>query len=111
MSQWQPLRKEAQLEKIKEASFKKPQLIFKHSVSCGISAQVNHSLERSTESLGEKIDLHYLDLLSYRSVSNKVASEFEVRHQSPQVLLVKDGKVVYHTSHFSIQPAKILANI
>lgn len=110
MNTWQPLKKEAQLEEIKEASFQKPQLIFKHSISCGISAQVNHSLEASTEDLSEKFDLHYLDLLNFRSVSNKVAEDFEVRHQSPQVLLVKDGKVTYHTSHFSIQPAKIIAN-
>lgn len=110
MNTWQPLKKEAQLEEIKEASYQKPQLIFKHSVTCGISAQANHTLEASTEELAEKFDLHYLDLLSFRSVSNKVADEFEVRHQSPQVLLVKEGKVIYHTSHFSIQPAKILAN-
>ncbi|MEM6802982.1 MAG: bacillithiol system redox-active protein YtxJ [Bacteroidota bacterium] len=108
---WQPLKEEAQLNKIKEASFKKPQLIFKHSISCGISAHINHSLQTAEQDLGKQIDLHYLDLINYRSVSNLVASEFNVRHQSPQVLLIKDGEVTFHTSHFSINPEKILAAV
>ncbi|MEM8889764.1 MAG: bacillithiol system redox-active protein YtxJ [Bacteroidota bacterium] len=111
MNKWQPLTEVAQLKEIKEASFKRPQLIFKHSISCGISAQVNHSLQSSSDILSAETDLHYLDLINYRSVSNEVAAEFGVVHQSPQVLLVKDGEVVYHTSHFSIRPEKILGAV
>ncbi|MEL6254477.1 MAG: bacillithiol system redox-active protein YtxJ [Bacteroidota bacterium] len=108
MNKWQPLTEVAQLKEIKEASFKRPQLIFKHSISCGISAHVNHTLQISSENLAAETDLHYLDLINYRSVSNEVAVEFGVVHQSPQVLLIKDGKAVYNTSHFSINPEKIL---
>ncbi|MDW3645563.1 MAG: bacillithiol system redox-active protein YtxJ [Bacteroidia bacterium] len=111
MNKWQPLTGVAQLKEIKEASFERPQLIFKHSISCGISAQVNHLLQSSSESLAEETDLHYLDLINYRSVSNEVAAEFGIVHQSPQVLLIKDAKVVYHTSHFSIRPEKILGAV
>lgn len=111
MNKWQPLTEVAQLKEIKEASFKRPQLIFKHSISCGISAQVNHMLQSSSDMLSAETDLHYLDLINYRSVSNEVAAEFGVVHQSPQVLLIKEGEVVYHTSHFSIRPEKILGAV
>ena len=109
MKLWQDLDREAQLDEIRSASFQRPQLIFKHSIACGTSAHMRHVLQGSEQALGEIMDLHYLDLITFRPVSNLVASAFGVPHQSPQVLLIRNGEVVHHSSHFAIQPNQIMA--
>ena len=109
MSSWHDLQAVDQLEDIFKNSFERPQLIFKHSISCGISAQIQHQLMSSSDELGQIADLHYLDLIRYRPASNQVANKFGIPHQSPQVLLIKEGEVVHHSSHFSIRPANIIA--
>ncbi|MEO0896166.1 MAG: bacillithiol system redox-active protein YtxJ [Bacteroidota bacterium] len=111
MINWQDLQSETQLDSIREKSFDKPQLIFKHSISCGISAYIQDRLDSATTSLGEQFDLHYLDLITYRPVSNKIASDFGVPHQSPQVILIKDGQAIHNASHHSIVPERILAAV
>ncbi|MEM9076599.1 MAG: bacillithiol system redox-active protein YtxJ [Bacteroidota bacterium] len=98
---WNPLTSIAQLEEIAEQSNGKPQLIFKHSTTCGISRMVLNMFTGSYN-LGESADLHFLDLHAHRNVSNEVASRFGVMHQSPQLLIVKDGDVSFHTSHGNI---------
>lgn len=108
MSTWNSLTSEAQLEQLRNASHESPQLIFKHSVQCGTSAHVRHYLENATSELMGHMSLHYLDLIRYRAVSNAIAADFAVPHQSPQVLLISSGKVIYHASHLSIQPSRIL---
>lgn len=100
---WIPLTEESQLQSIIAASHQKPQVIFKDSTTCGISAGVKHGLVGDWSSVSEAIDLHYLDLLSYRSVSNKVAALSGVTHQSPQVIVYHNGKVIADTSHFEIK--------
>ncbi|WP_266368012.1 bacillithiol system redox-active protein YtxJ [Tellurirhabdus rosea] len=98
---WNKLQDGAQLEAIKQESAGQPVLIFKHSTRCSISAMALSRLERSwNEAAG--IKPYYLDLISYRSVSNQVAEEFEVEHQSPQVLLIQNGECVYDASHMAI---------
>jgi bacillithiol system protein YtxJ len=109
MRQWQLLESEDQLSALQQASFLRPQLIFKHSTRCGISFQVKDLLSSATDSLSDSVDLHYLDLIAFRSLSNHTADELGVPHQSPQVILLREGKVVYHSSHFAIDPKAILA--
>jgi len=109
MSNWQELNSEAQIDALKEASFHRPQFIFKHSVRCGISAHLLEQMKASTSSLADMYDLHYLDLIAFRNISNKVADTFGIPHQSPQAILIKDGEAVHHASHFSIETEKILA--
>lgn len=106
---WLDFSSESQLEKIIEASQQKPQVIFKHSTTCGISASAKSRLEQ--ENLSEKVDFHYLDLLSFRSVSNLVAEKLSVVHQSPQVIVINKGQVVNYESHFAINNEFILSNL
>jgi len=103
---WITLQNESQLEDIKKRSTHRPQLIFKHSTRCSTSALVKGRLERAEES--EAIDFYYLDLLSYRPVSNKVADTFSVGHESPQVLLIRNGECVYDESHLGITMNEII---
>lgn len=99
---WKKLTELSQLAEIANASHQRPVFIFKHSTSCGISRMVLRSFESHYNIASDRADLYYLDLLSYRNISNEVAAKFQVLHQSPQLLVIKNGNAVYHTSHHSI---------
>ena len=107
MESWIHITEERQLETIKESSKSKPAVIFKDSVTCGISAHAKHKLTSAWDFDTSEIDFYYLDLLSFRNISNKIAQEFAVTHQSPQILVLKDTKVVDHFSHQSISVDRI----
>lgn len=98
---WIPLQTEAQLDEIISKSLESPKVIFKHSTRCSISSMAKNRLDKSNQPEG--IDFYYLDLLSHRNISNKIASVFHVPHQSPQVLVIKNGKSVYNESHSGIR--------
>ena len=106
---WIDLVSVEQVEKIKEASFVHSQLIFKHSTRCSISIMAKSRLERS-ESPAE-VTFHYLDLLNHRSVSNFVAEHFQVHHQSPQVLLIRNGECIYEETHNAISMEDIMTQL
>ncbi len=97
---WIALTEKEQLADIKELSKNKPQLIFKHSTRCSISGVAKNRLEKSTPT--QDIDFYFLDLIKNRDISNKIAEEFSVFHESPQVLLIKNGECVYDESHSGI---------
>ncbi len=99
---WIPLNDQQQLKQISDLSKTKTQVIFKHSTSCSISRMVMNRFASVYEVTDQDLDLYYLDLLSYREVSNEVAKLFNVMHQSPQLLVIKDGKAVVHASHGAI---------
>ena len=98
---WIPLTQIDQLDSISEASLSKTQLIFKHSTRCGISRMVMNQFVDAYD-VEANADLYYLDLLSYRDVSNEVGYKFQVTHQSPQLLVIKNGIAVAHASHGAI---------
>ena len=104
---WNPLNTTQELAALKEKSFERPQLIFKHSIRCSISAMAKGRLERKQAPTG--IDFYYLDLINNRSLSNEVAGMFGITHESPQVILVKNGEAIYHESHNGISMDEISA--
>ncbi|MDF9796882.1 bacillithiol system protein YtxJ [Catalinimonas alkaloidigena] len=100
---WKQLDKLNIVEEIKTKSAEYPILIFKHSTRCSISSMALNRLERAWKAeLSESSEAYLLDLIKNREISNAVASTFDVAHQSPQVLVIKDGKCVYHNSHMGI---------
>jgi len=96
---WIALKALTQLDTIEEKSSTKTQVIFKHSTRCGISRMVLNQFVESYKLTEKDLDLYYLDLLEYRSVSNEIANKFQVMHQSPQLLIIKNGITVKHDSH------------
>ena len=103
---WIHLTDEEQLKQIISKSQTKPQAIFKHSTRCSISTVALQRLQKVSQP-GD-IDFYFLDLLAYRNLSNKIAETFKVHHQSPQVLLIKDGNCIYEESHMSISMNEIV---
>ncbi|MDO6491499.1 MAG: bacillithiol system redox-active protein YtxJ [Cellulophaga sp.] len=99
---WIPLTTVAQLQEIEEKSKTKTQIIFKHSTTCGISRMVIKMFRDTYNFTEEQADLYYLDLLQYREVSNETGYKFQVIHQSPQLLVIKNGVAVANASHGSI---------
>jgi bacillithiol system protein YtxJ len=105
---WIFLTSENQLEEIEKKSFEKLQVIFKHSTRCSISSISLNKFVDKYDVPAEAADIYYLDLLNYRSVSNEIGVKFQVIHQSPQIIVVKDGVSIYNASHYDIQADKIL---
>ena len=99
---WISLSSMIQLEEIQRKSATKTQIIFKHSTRCGISRMVMNQFIKSYDFIESDFDLYYLDLLSYRDISNKIAETFQVYHQSPQLLIIKNGITIAHESHGNI---------
>ncbi len=106
---WIPLTEAEQLQTITENSMVKPQLIFKHSTSCGISRMVLRSFEKNYPLEKDQADLYYLDLLANRALSNQVAQDFDTVHQSPQLLAIVNGKVAMQASHGDIYELSFLS--
>lgn len=107
--QWQLLETAEQFDAALALSHQKPVVFFKHSTRCGISAHAKYRLEQDWSFSPEELELFYLDLLEYRPISNQIAQVLNVVHQSPQVIMVRDGKVVFDTSHHSISTAGLRA--
>lgn len=98
---WNELTNLGQLNEIISLSSEMPVAIFKHSTRCSVSRMALRQFENEFDS-SNKVTPYFLDLISFRDVSNEIASRFGVLHQSPQLILIKDGKAVYDASHSDI---------
>ncbi len=97
---WKPLEKIEQLQEIKSAEGY--HILFKHSTRCSISMMVKKRFELEWDALPSDTSLYFLDLLNHRDISSGIASLFSVQHESPQLLLIKDGECIYNASHGEI---------
>lgn len=105
--EWRKVTDLGQLNEIIELSFEKPVLIFKHSTRCSISRFALKQFENEYDFSIDKLQPYFLDLLAYRSISNEIASRFDVFHQSPQILVIKEGNSIYDASHDAITVADV----
>jgi bacillithiol system protein YtxJ len=103
---WIPLSDINQLNEIDTQSHTKTQVIFKHSTRCIISRTAIKNFE-ATYNQNLTLDLYYLDLLNYRDISNEIANRYGIMHQSPQILVIKNGKCVYSETHEHIDASKL----
>jgi bacillithiol system protein YtxJ len=104
--EWRQLTDLGQLNEIVEVSNEKLVVIFKHSTRCSISRYSLKQFENEF-TLEDKITPYFLDLIEYRDISNEIVQRFRVIHQSPQIILIKEGKAIYDTSHESIEAKKL----
>ncbi len=106
---WTALTSTGQLIEAIEASHNEPVVVFKHSTRCSISRFALKQFEQEYRS-DAAAALYYLDLLEYRDVSNAIAETLGVQHQSPQVIVLRDGTAVYHSSHENIEAKVVIAH-
>lgn len=105
---WKKIESEEDLARAIEDSFQKKIAIFKHSTSCFISKTVLKNFEKEVENSEQPVNVYYLDLLAHRPVSNKIATDFEIRHESPQLIVIENGKAVNNASHQEISLSQIV---
>jgi bacillithiol system protein YtxJ len=109
---WNNLSSKEELNQIDELSEQKVVILFKHSTRCSISTTALSRLERKwKENDHELLEPFYLDLLSHRDVSNEIATKYEVEHASPQILLIRNRKCVFNSSHLDIQYDEIITRL
>jgi bacillithiol system protein YtxJ len=103
--QWKYLTDHNQISEIqKNAGYS---LIFKHSTRCSVSMMAKRRFEMDWEAIPADTSLYFLDLISYRDLSAQVADTFQVHHESPQILLIKDGDCVLDASHSDISAEEV----
>jgi bacillithiol system protein YtxJ len=106
MVEWIRLSEISQLDEIESLSFEEENgiAIFKHSTKCSISSMAKNRLDKAQSN----IPSFYLDLIQFRSISNEIANRFQVEHESPQLIIIKDGKAIEHSSHNMVSPSQLL---
>lgn len=107
-SQWIQLQSENDWHAARLGSVDKPTLVFKHSTRCGISSMALKQFERDWNLSQDDCHLYYIDILAHRKVSNLIAEELELVHESPQVLLMINKELMHHASHAEIDSATIM---
>jgi bacillithiol system protein YtxJ len=103
---WNVLTDLGQLNEIISVSNEKPVAIFKHSTRCSVSRMALKQFENEFNS-SDKVTPYFLDLIAYRDISNAIADQFGVIHQSPQLIVIKDGKAIYNVSHSDIDAEEL----
>jgi bacillithiol system protein YtxJ len=107
--EWIKLNSLDQLVDIDEKSNFKNQIIFKHSTRCSVSIFAKRILnDEYTDDIKVNADLYYLDLINFRSVSDAIAKNYNVVHESPQILVIKSGKCSFNASHSDVSFKNIL---
>lgn len=96
------LNKIEQFDEIDEISYTKPVVLFKHSTRCIISRTALKQFDAQYNFTEDEMNWYLLDLLNYRDLSNEIANRYNVTHQSPQIVVIKNGKAVFNESHDSI---------
>jgi bacillithiol system protein YtxJ len=86
-------------------------IIYKHSTRCSISLMAKRRIEMDAENLPENLPVYFLDLIKYRDISNQIAQEFHVHHESPQLLLIRDGECILDQSHSNISVGEAVAEL
>lgn len=107
---WTELTDIIQLTEIDAVSNEKPVAIFKHSTRCSISRMALKQFEKDYD-LNDVVDAYFLDLIAHRDISNEIARKYNVYHESPQLILIKNGKAVYDVSHSDIDASALKSKV
>ncbi|WP_159475066.1 bacillithiol system redox-active protein YtxJ [Chryseobacterium sp. 18068] len=106
---WKTIKSEEDLEKAIKQSYENRVAVFKHSTSCFISKTVLKNFEKEIENSDEQnVIFYFLDLLAFRPISNKIAEDFAIRHESPQLIVIENGKAINNASHQDISLSQIV---
>lgn len=104
---WKTIESENDLDEIIQRSHDKPQLIFKHSPSCGVSFFAKKDLESLNNDIFEKLDFHVVNVIKQRPLSQYIALELSTRHESPQILFIENEEVKWNGSHSQVKASAV----
>jgi bacillithiol system protein YtxJ len=97
-----------ELNQALEESNERPVLLFKHSLTCPISARAFREFQSYLEQSGNRVSANLITVQTARSVSNETAARLNLQHHSPQAILVRNGREMWNASHFAITTAALL---
>jgi len=104
-TRWIPI---TQLEQISEIGASTGySLIFKHSTQCSVSMMAKRTFEMEMDSIPASVSLYFLDLIRFRNISAEIADKFNVKHESPQIILLDSGKSIFNASHSDISAVEV----
>jgi len=92
-------------------SEEKPQLIYKHSHRCSVCFMAKQELEDISDSISDIADLYMINVIHQRNLSNTIASELNIRHESPQVIILKDREILWKGSHWDVKGKDIMKRL
>jgi bacillithiol system protein YtxJ len=104
---WKEITSVEEFNEMLNAPTDKAKLFFKHSTRCSISSMALKGFEREWNVSSDDFELYFVDLIAHRDISNAIAAESHVEHQSPQVVVWRNGEVIYNASHHHIDAQKI----
>lgn len=108
---WEVITDSSQVAPIIEASKEKSQLIYKHSHRCSVCFVSKGALEQAADAIKEDADMYFVNVVNNRKASDLIATELDVRHESPQVILIRDGEAIWNASHGKINADVILEHL
>lgn len=108
---WNELVSAEEVDVVLMASNSKIQVIYKHSYSCGICYRAKNSIEKISGEDASGAEFHMVDVIQERSISKYIAEKTGITHESPQMLILKDGEVIWHASHFNVKLENLLEQI
>ncbi len=111
MINWKTLDRKEQIEEIAALSYQRPCIIYKHSTRCSLSSISRYRLESGWDFMESEIAAYFLDVIEYRGISQEAARYFEVHHESPQLLLIRNGECIYDASHLDISAEELKESI
>ena len=103
--EWINITDTNQINDIKQA--KGYSVIFKHSTRCSVSLMAKRGFEADWDAIPANTSLYFLDLINHRDISAAIAEIFQIHHESPQTLLIKDGECILDSSHSDISAEEI----
>lgn len=109
--EWFELETVNDIEDILNRSSQKLQIIFKHSTRCPVSSNAFSEVSSVTDEIVPFIDINYVDVIRNRGISQEIANKLEVRHESPQLLLIKDNQLVWNVTHYQIEGEAIVEKV
>ncbi len=107
MLKWVAIEREEQVEAIAALSHSRPCVVYKHSTRCSLSSLAKYRLEKEWNLAEDAVATFYIDIIAHRHLSRYLSERFEVYHESPQVLLIRDGECTYDASHLDISVADL----
>jgi bacillithiol system protein YtxJ len=99
---WNSVTSEEQLDEILDTSIEKPLVILKHSNQCGTSFFAKRNLELINKSEHENVDFFLIDVIHQRALSRYLSERIGVRHESPQLFVIKNSEIIWHGSHHQV---------
>ena len=113
MSEYSQLESRSEIDELIARSRETPVVFFKHSLTCPISGAAFRQYQRFLQDRpeGDRVVYTLIEIQNAREVSTEIAERTGVRHESPQALLMRDGEVVWHASHWSIKAEALSAAV